>query len=281
VLERVVGFSAKRPLPHYALQRFDRWFRQRPAPAAARRGRVILWDDTFVRYHEPQLGQAAVAVLEAAGFEVRLLAERRCCGRPAFSQGNLEEARRLGRHNLGLLNVPGDNTPVLFLEPSCWSMFAQDYEELQLAGAREVAVRCHLFEDFIERLLEREPEALRFRLGTTPVAIHAHCHAKALLNPAFMERLARRLPGHPVTLLESGCCGMAGAFGAQASKYDLSVKVGADLARLIQAQPVNAVVVASGTSCRQQIAHLTTTRPLHFAELLAASLDSISISPRG
>ncbi len=272
LIERAAGFTADRPLPRYAAQRFDRWFRQRPAPPRGHRGPVILWDDTFVRYHEPHIGQAAVTVLEAAGFEVRLVAGRQCCGRPAFSQGNLAEAARLGRHNLALLNQPGDTTPILFLEPSCWSMVAQDYRELGLPGAQEVAARSQLFEEFIERLLEREPSALRFKALPGPVAIHAHCHAKALRDPAFLERLARRLPGAAPTLLETGCCGMAGAFGAKKSTYALSVEVGSDLAEKIRAQPAGVQVVASGTSCRQQIEHLTPTRPIHFAELLASAL---------
>ena len=127
----------------------------------APRGRVVLWDDTFVRYHEPQIGIAAVKVLEAAGFEVALPVGRKCCGRPAFSQGNLDEAMRLGQHNLALLNRDVDAAPILFLEPSCYSMFVEDYRELKLEGAERVARRCFLFEQFIEDLLAHEPEALQ------------------------------------------------------------------------------------------------------------------------
>jgi FAD/FMN-containing dehydrogenase/Fe-S oxidoreductase len=276
LMEKTLGFARQRPLPRYAAERFDRWFVRRGAaakPVRSHRGRVMLWDDTFVRYHEPHIGRAAVAVLEAAGFEVVLPQGRRCCGRPAFSQGNLREVVRLGRHNLALLEADAECLPVLFLEPSCWSMFAEDYRELKLPGAERVASRCHLFEHFIEDLLSREPAVLSFRRETTPVAIHAHCHAKSRLNPAFLKRLAQRLPGRTATLLDTGCCGMAGAFGAMASKYELSRKVGAALADQIGAQLPGAVIVASGTSCRQQIEHLTPVRPKHMAELLAESLE--------
>src|SRR5262249_42512799 len=92
-LDRQVGITAERPLPHYAPGRFDRWFNRRKKTAACSRGRVVLWDDTFVRYHEPDIGIAAVNVLEAAGFQVTLPAGRKCCGRPAFSQGDLDRAR--------------------------------------------------------------------------------------------------------------------------------------------------------------------------------------------
>ena len=139
---------------------------------------------------------------------------RRCCGRPAFSQGNLKYAAKLGRHNLQLLAAGQTDAPILFLEPSCYSMFAEDYRELKLPGTEPIAARSFLFEQFIENLLAKEPDALRFNEKPGTVAIHAHCHAKSLTNPAFMSRLAQRLPQRKVTLLETGCCGMAGAFGA-------------------------------------------------------------------
>ena len=273
VLEKTLGLSAKRTLPHYAPERFDRWFvrHTRPSPGKAR-GKVILWDDTFVRYHEPHIGIAAVAVLEALGFQIELPAKRKCCGRPAFSQGNLNEATRLGRHNLELLNRPNDITPILFLEPSCYSMFVEDYRELKLPGTQAVAARCFLFEKFIDDLLEREPDALQFEWCAAQVAIHAHCHAKSLLHPGFMVRLAERLPGRKATLLETGCCGMAGAFGMLKTKYALSLKVAAPLVEKVREQPADAVVVASGTSCRHQIDDLTSTHPKHMAELLADAL---------
>jgi FAD/FMN-containing dehydrogenase/Fe-S oxidoreductase len=271
-LEKSLGFSAQRPLPPYAAQRFDHWFARQARPAHPARGRVILWDDTFVRYHEPHIGIAAVAVLQAARFEVVLPRERRCCGRPAFSQGNLDAAASLGRHNLRILAGAAAAPPILFLEPSCYSMIAEDYQELDLPGAKEIAARCFLFEQFIEELLGREPEALRFKEQPADVAIHAHCHAKALSDPSFMARLAGRLPQRRVTLLDTGCCGMAGAFGALASKYELSLKIAQPLIERIQDQPAGAVIVASGASCRHQIQHLTAAHPLHFAELLAAAL---------
>ena len=169
------------------------WFARHSRSGNTHRGRVILWDDTFVRYYEPHIGIAAVKVLEALGFEVVLATGRRCCGRPAFSQGNLDEARRLGTHNLKLLATSSD--PILFLEPSCYSMFVEDYRELKIENAENVAKRCFLFERFVDDLLEQEPDALRFKNGSTTVAIHAHCHAKSLMNPGFMKRLAERLPG--------------------------------------------------------------------------------------
>ena len=282
VMERTLGISAKRSLPHYASERFDRWFQKRkvgtsrcdvrtPQRGVPTRGHVILWDDTFVRYHEPHVGIAAVKVLEALGFDVALPTNRLCCGRPAFSQGNLEEAARLGRRNLALLRSADKETPIVFLEPSCYSMFVEDYRELKLPETESIAKRCFLFEKFVDDLLNRKPATLQFNRRSANVVIHAHCHAKSLLNPAFMARLAERLPGRKATLLDTGCCGMAGAFGMLESKYELSLKVAADLLNKIDQQHPD-VVVASGTSCRHQIVDLTNARPKHMAELIAEAI---------
>ncbi|MCX7865963.1 MAG: heterodisulfide reductase-related iron-sulfur binding cluster, partial [Limisphaera sp.] len=269
-MEKVVGLSARRPLPAFARQRFDDWFARRRRIGGPRRGRVLLWDDTFVRYHEPAVGMAAVAVLEALGYEVQLLRGRACCGRPAFSQGDLDRARELGRRNLALLQGLAAETPVVFLEPSCFTMFTEDYRELRLPGAEAMAERCVLFEAFVERVLERHPDAVPWRRDGGLVLIHAHCHVKRW--GVVMERLARRLPGRTVRLLDSGCCGMAGAFGAMASTYDLSVRVAEPLLEQLEHTPFGTVLVASGTSCRQQVAHLTSMRVLHMAQLLAEAL---------
>jgi Fe-S oxidoreductase len=272
LMSKALGVTDKRPLPHYAAQRFDHWFASRASTNHRSRGAVILWDDTFVRYHEPHIGVAAVKVLEALGFTVLLVRGRQCCGRPAFSQGNLEAAADMGRHNLNLLRATQTDAPVLFLEPSCYSMFVEDYRELRLLDTENVAKRCFLFEKFVDDLLEREPDALRFNSQSRQIAIHAHCHAKALTQPGYMARLAERLPARRATLLDTGCCGMAGAFGALESKYELSLKVAAPLVQQIGAQPNGTIIVASGTSCRHQIEHLTSIRPRHMAQVLADAL---------
>jgi len=317
VMEKTIGLSARRSLPHYANQRFDKWFGEHavagvgdPGRVSAindrgynsahrvplqKRGHVILWDDTFVRYHEPHIGVAAVKVLEALGFEVVLVKNRRCCGRPAFSQGNLDAAAKLGKHNISQLSTLRSATArqatlqppvgygsasnhqlasasILFLEPSCWSMFVEDYCELKIDNAETIAARCFLFEKFVDDFLAQEPDALRFNKRSETVAIHPHCHAKSIMDPAFMGRLAERLPGRKAKVLDTACCGMAGAFGALAEKYDLSVQVAQRLLDNIDNQPPGTEIIASGTSCRHQIADLTNARAKHMTELLADAL---------
>jgi Fe-S oxidoreductase len=304
-MEKTIGISKRRSLPHYATERFDKWFSRHcrasvsDAEAFHRNalqkngGKVILWDDTFVRYHEPHIGIAAVKVLETLGFEVSLVKNRRCCGRPAFSQGNLDAATKLAKHNISQFLVPrslgeggsslqnslgrhslgeGGNTPILFLEPSCWSMFVEDYRELKIENAENIAARCVLFEKFVDDLLAQEPGALRFKERTANVLIHPHCHAKSITSPAFMGKLAERLPGTTATVLDTACCGMAGAFGTLAEKYDLSVRIAQRLLDQIDNQQPRTEVIASGTSCRHQITDLTSLRPKHMAEFLAEAL---------
>ena len=294
-MEKTIGLSARRSLPHYTRQRFDKWFAKHsvaggadpghPAAVTAHgynrtphsgvptRGHLILWDDTFVRYHEPHIGIAAVKVLEALGFQVSLTKNRRCCGRPAFSQGNLDATAKLGRHNVALLSsLQNSNTPIIFLEPSCWSMFVEDYRELKIENAGKIADRCFLFEKFVDELLAQQPEALSFNERPAKITIHSHCHAKSIMDPAFMRRLAERLPGRKATVLDTACCGMAGAFGALSEKYDLSVQVAQDLIDKIENQGRQTQIIASGTSCRHQISDLTNIRPKHMAEVLAEAL---------
>src|SRR5205807_5843467 len=237
LMEKTIGLSAKRSLPKYASERFDRWFARRSSRGTSRdptevtlevshrdpstpkafgaRDDVVLWDDTFVRYNEPHIGIAAVKVLEALGLHVLLAHGRKCCGRPAFSQGNLDIAAKFGEHNINLLSslqkaspARTSNTPILFLEPSCYSMFAEDYRELKIPGAESIAQRSFLFEKFVNDILEGEPTKLRFHERDESVAIHAHCHAKSILDPAFMAGLVEKLPGRKAKVLETGCCGM-------------------------------------------------------------------------
>ena len=272
LLEAVLGLNADRPLPPFARERFDRWFaRRRPVPTVARRREVILWDDTWVRYHEPGIGKAAVAVLEAVGFAVRLAEGRACCGRPAASRGLLDEVRRLGEHNLALL-ADGD-APIVFLEPSCWSMFVDDYRQLGLPGAEAVGQRAVLLETFLAAELARRPNALSFAASGLEVAIHAHCHAKALADLGAMVELVRQIPGSRARLLDTGCCGMAGAFGMVRASDELSRAVARPLLERITALPEGTLLVASGTSCRHQVDQLAGAHALHMAELLASAFD--------
>jgi FAD/FMN-containing dehydrogenase/Fe-S oxidoreductase len=269
MMEKVLGLAADRPLPAYARERFEDWFGRRGKKGKSTRGTVYLWNDCTTRFFEPEIGRAAVHVLEAAGYEVLLANTGACCGRPAFSVGRLDVARRFGETNVRYFVARQDNAPIIFLEPSCYSMYAGDYEELRIADARNVAARCILFEQFVHELLKKEPDALKFapRPGSR-VAIHAHCHAKALTDTNVVAATVRRVPNVEASMLDTGCCGMAGSFGALRDKYALSVAVAQPLVDCVNKLPAGTALISSGTSCRQQISHLTNAKPVHFAQWL-------------
>jgi Fe-S oxidoreductase len=274
MMQAALGFHREAPIPLFAGQRFDTWFHRRTGSRPGVRGMVILWDDTWARYHEPGVGKAAVEVLEAAGFEVTLAEGRKCCGRPAASRGLLRQVRRSAEHNIRLL--AGSTEPIIFLEPSCWSMFVDEYLHLGIDGADGVAERAVLFEDFVYALLEHDPEALLFASQTPAAAVHGHCHAKALSDARRVLRVLERLPGADPRWLETGCCGMAGAFGMVDDHRELSHLVAEPLVRGVDALPSDTMVVASGTSCRHQIGDLTERQPMHIAEFLASCLQKPS-----
>ncbi len=289
-MEKTLGLSAKRTLPKYTSERFDHWLRQRSSHATINRSRrsdlkgsapgslqfarddgrdqLILWDDTFVRYNEPHIGKAAVKVLEALGYQISLAQGRKCCGRPAFSQGHLDLAAAFANHNIRLLHR--SSLPILFLEPSCYSMFVDDYRELKIPNAETVAKRCFLFEQFVNDPLDQAPGVFRER--EEAVVIHAHCHAKSLLRTTFMAELVEKVPGRRAKILDTGCCGMAGAFGMTERKRELSLQVAAPLLEKLNAEPPDVTLIASGTSCRHQISELSNRRPKHMAEVLADAL---------
>ncbi|NLN92233.1 MAG: FAD-binding protein [Candidatus Hydrogenedens sp.] len=272
LLQRLVHIAQERSLPPYALQRFDRWFRKEGLEKkTAHRGTILLWDDCFVRHNEPHIGRAAVRVLEKAGYSPRLVEGHACCGRPAFSMGRLDVARKFGNKNLRLLRET--EGPILFLEPSCYAMFREEYRELGLEGAQEVAERAVLFEQFIEQLLQKEPDALPIKRLPYGLAIHAHCHAKAQADTSIHTLLAQRLTGARASMLNSGCCGMAGAFGVLEDKYALSLAVAEPLLAMIDALPEDTAVISSGASCRHQLTDLSSRPPLHFAEVLDLALS--------
>ena len=153
-------------------------------------------------------------------------------------------------------------------------MFAEDYRELKIPGAESIAQHSFLFEKFVNDVLEHEPERARFQGRDESVAIHAHCHAKSILDPTFMARLVEKLPGRKAKLLDTGCCGMAGAFGMMEAKRELSLQVAAPMLQKIRAEGPDVTVIASGTSCRHQLSELSEVRPMHMAELLAAALPT-------
>ena len=268
------GLDPRRTLPAVSGADLRRWFRRRGGAPRGRRGPVALWVDCFADRFEPEIGRAAVAVLEAVGYQV-VLAGEQCCGRPAFSQGLVDTARTLAVANVAaLLPHARAGVPIVCLEPSCASMIGGDYRELMTGGdAALVADGVTSLEGLLARLLGAAPNALPFRSGGAPILLHPHCHTRAGEGPDPALAVLGHLTGDRVVDLDAGCCGMAGAFGYQADHYDLSVRVGERLAERLGREAADTPLVACGTSCRHQIHHLTGRRARHLAVVVAEALQ--------
>lgn len=279
--EKLLGIDRRRTLPRFHRDHFRRWFARRAqirlspgetAPTAAEsasRGTIVLLDDCLTSYQEPDVNRAAVAVLEAAGYQVEL-AGILCCGRPLISKGLLAEARTLAAQNISrLIGWAERGIPIVGCEPSCLLALVDDYRELVPGPAADrVAAAARL----IDSHLVRERIELPLVAEAGEILLHGHCHQKALVGAGETQALLAGLPGASVTLVDSGCCGMAGSFGYE--HYDLSMAIGERvLLPAIRACP-GAAIVAPGISCRQQIADGTGRRAWHPIELVARHLLS-------
>jgi FAD/FMN-containing dehydrogenase/Fe-S oxidoreductase len=273
VLEKIAGIDRRRPLPSLAAETFDDWFRRHPPPAAAPRGEVVLFNDTFATYNVPEIARAAVEVLEAAGYRV-VLVDRKCCGRPLISKGMLTQAREHAAWNVArLAPYARRGVAIVGLEPSCLlTLRDETVDLLRTDDARAVARQSFLFEEFLVRERGRGL-ALKFGANGRKALLHGHCHQKALVGTAPTVA-ALRWAGFEVSEVDSGCCGMAGSFGFEREHYDVSVALGnRRLAPAVKAAPAETEIVAPGISCRQQIQHLAGRRAKHPAEVLREALS--------
>jgi Fe-S oxidoreductase len=283
--KRAGGIDARRPLPQFAAQTFRDWFagRQAPAPAAGQaagpasgRTPVLLWVDTFTDHFTPEVGRAAVRVLEAAGYAVQVTGEPVCCGLTWISTGQLDGARRQLRRSLRALGPAlRAGTPVVGLEPSCTAVLRGDITELLPADprARLAAEATRTLAELLTQTPQWEPPDLA---GLRAVA-QPHCHQHAVMGWHADSALLARA-GAEVTAV-GGCCGLAGNFGVERGHYDVSRAV-AETALLPAVRAARAadgtgepVVLADGFSCRTQLDQLAQVPGTHLAQLLASRLD--------
>ena len=274
-------------LPAFAPEPFDGWFARyergrRENGAGSPEGEagreVVLFDDTYLRYHEPRIGEAAVRLLASAGYRVTL-ARAGCCQRPRISHGFLRDAKRAGTNTLRALAAHVERgCPVVVVEPGCASALLDDLPDLVDDAALGDVVRSGT--TMIDVFLARELAAGRIAspditaapaLAAHPgrVMIHGHCHQKSLFGTGAMRSLLGRVAGIEVEDLDAGCCGMAGSFGYEKEHYDLSMRIGEDrLFPALRARGSESTVIACGFSCRHQIEHATGIHPVHWVETL-------------
>jgi Fe-S oxidoreductase len=290
--ERWLGIAAARPLPRFQRQDLRSWFRRHhgpsPAPASpasatvipstpAHPGEVIFLADSFTTFTEPSVGQAAIELLELAGWRIRF-ADAGCCGRASLSKGLLDQARGMAAAMAGRLGeAAAEGVPIVGVEPSCLLTLRDEYLALLPGDSRALAVAAatRLPEELLleaiadGRLILPESSALSGRR----ILFHGHCHQKAIAGTAATVALLRSIPGAEVIEVDAGCCGMAGSFGFEAEHYDTSMSIGElRLFPAIRAEAADTIIAATGVSCRQQISHGTSRAARHPLEIVKQAL---------
>jgi len=273
----LLGLPSERKLPRLASRTFQSWARgwENSVPADVQPGpaniaappQIVLWPDTFTNYFHPEIGRAALEVLEKAGFRVRVPQVHLCCGRPLYDFGMLDCAKEyLVRIMRELATEIDRGLPIVFLEPSCASVFRDELCSLFPKDPRAARLRDQSF--LFGEFLQSHGAADQLPKLNRKVLLHRHCHDKALATLAGGEALLRGM-GAELQALDSGCCGMAGAFGFEREKYEISRAIGERvlLPAVREAGP-DTLVVSDGFSCREQIAQLTGRKAFHLAEVL-------------
>ncbi len=274
-VQAAIGIHPNRTLPRYAAQSFARRFAALPDTLPEHAPALVLFHDTWTNHNEPEVGMAAVRVLHAGGWRVHLAHGRACCGRPLLTGGQADRARPWVDHNVALLApLAAQGIPVVGIEPSCILTLRDEYPALAADQRRALLLARHVqtFEEFVVQAAQAGRFAPRWKQAPGRALLHGHCHARALVgNGPSLDAL--RLAGYAVELIDSGCCGMAGDFGYERDHYAVSRAIGEDrLLPAVRAAAPDTLIVASGTSCRHQIADFTPRRALHSAEALARAL---------
>jgi FAD/FMN-containing dehydrogenase/Fe-S oxidoreductase len=265
------GMPQQRSIPAFAPQTFRNWF-QRRISRGPQSSPVVLWPDTFSNYFLPNTAKAAVEVLETAGFDVQLPRAILCCGRPLYDWGMLDRAKRLLIQTLDTLAPEIDaGTPIVVLEPSCAAVFRDELINLfpQNERAQKLSRQTFLLSEFLET------QAPHFQLPqlARKALLHGHCHHKSVMKMSAEERVLRNM-GVDFHAPAPGCCGMAGSFGFEADKYDVSLSIGElELLPAVREASPDCLIIADGFSCREQIGQCTGRQTLHLAEVIQMALQ--------
>jgi Fe-S oxidoreductase len=264
--EGLFGIDRRRTLPRLSRRPLTALVRKRSSDAGA-----LLFNDTFTNFYDPEIGLAALEVIESTGVAVAL-APNRCCGRPLISKGLLAKAREQALNNTNALyDAASDGRRIIFCEPSCLSAVREDAPALlrgeEQRRARVVAEACVLFEEYAGEL------PLRLRSGPPRILLHGHCHQKSMGLVPAAKSLLEKIPGAAVVDLDAGCCGMAGSFGYSKDHFEVSRAIGERrLFPEVRGKDPSTVVAAAGTSCRHQIHDFTGESAIHPAVLLRSLL---------
>jgi Fe-S oxidoreductase len=277
----VAGIPTQRSIPAFAPETFKAWFHRRAFRRHAMRNKflqphaeappVLLWPDTFNNHFLPGTAKAAVDVLEAAGFHVIVPKANLCCGRPLYDHGMLDRAQSLLRKILEELSPEIEaGIPIVGLEPSCVAVFRDELINLFPHDARAQALSRQTF--LLSEFLETRAKDFQLPRLHRKALLHGHCHQKSLMKMTSEEALLHRL-GIDFQSPAPGCCGMAGSFGFERDKYDVSMAIGElELLPAVRHAPPDWLIIADGFSCREQIAQGSSRRALHLAEVLQMAM---------
>ncbi|MDN5850202.1 MAG: FAD-binding oxidoreductase [Nitrococcus sp.] len=270
IAKELTGMPQARSIPKYAPQTFKSWFRQRSVRNTAGPP-VVLWADTFTNHFFPDIAQAAVEVLESQGYRVRVPLQPICCGRPLYEFGLLDQAGQYLQRVMDTLdNEITAGVPIVGLEPSCISVFRDELINLfpDDPRAQRLSKHSYMLSEFLQQQVENyaPPRLARKAL------VQPHCHHKSIMGMDAEQSLLDKL-GLDYEIPDSGCCGMAGSFGFEKDKYDVSIGAGERvLLPKVRAASAATLIIANGFSCREQIAQTTNRRALHIAQVLQMAL---------
>ena len=284
------GMPRERAIPAFAPQTFRSWFERRQ-PANPEAAPVLLWPDTFNNYFLPDTAKAAVEVLEAAGFHVLIPEATLCCGRPLYDFGMLDRAKRLLLKTLDTLSPEIEaDVPVVVLEPSCAAVFRDELINLfpEDDRAQRLSRQTFLLSEFLEKRAAHfklphlsyqtlASQTLAAEARPVQALVHGHCHQKSLMKMTDEESILSKM-GVEWSAPAPGCCGMAGSFGFDEDKYDMSMAIGElELLPAVRRAPPDTLIIADGFSCREQIAQSTDRQALHLAEVIAMALQDVAL----
>jgi FAD/FMN-containing dehydrogenase/Fe-S oxidoreductase len=273
ILEKLAGFDRRRMLPEYAKEPFYKWFERNQNNGIKNAERqVVLFADTYLNFHEPNVGIGAFELLTSCGYEV-ILANVGCCQRPRISHGFLREAKEEGTKTVERLRgYLEQGLTVVVCEPSCASAFNDDLTDLiddeVLAGKLKEQVM--MIDKFLENEIASGKLDKKFQSIAGNILVHGHCHQKALYGTQTMKSLLSH-GNETVGEIPSGCCGMAGSFGYETEHYEISRKIGEGiLFPAVKSMKSGTTLVANGFSCRHQIEHFTGVKAKHWVEVIRA-----------
>ena len=283
LIKHILGFAPKRPMPTVGNMTLRNWFKKHQKETSKNgypNGKVYLFCDEFTNYNDVEIGQKAILLLNALGYEV-LIPHHLESGRTYLSKGLVQEAQKIAIQNVELLSENmEENIPIVGIEPSAILTLKDEYLELVpsnlLEKAQKIAKNSFIIDEFLAQEIDKKRiSKAAFTQEKRQIQVHGHCHQKALSSMTYTLKILSLPENYDVQLIPSGCCGMAGSFGYEKEHYDVSMKIGElVLFPTIRQQTSDVIIAATGTSCRHQIKDGTGVKAKHPVEILWAALET-------